>query len=324
MTPRAIIASAFAFAAAVALAAPAQAAPPHAAPYRAPRTSFGAPDLQGVWSNASMTRLERPAAAGALVVSDAEAANVERRLTEQLAKAQSGLAVGQYENEWLEGVDHLARISGQVRTSWLVSTADGKLPYTAEGLARSSASVYSMDGPEARGNSERCISGGMGSAGVPILNQVAAAHYQIVQTRDAVVVVSESNHDAHVIRLNGAHLPPNVRVWIGDSIGHWEKDTLVVESTNFRPDEVDHYQMILSPAARVTERFTRTSPTEIRYEFTVEDPTYYSQVWRGEMPFVAAKGPVFEYACHEGNYSLPNVLAGARHEEAVAKAAAGH
>jgi hypothetical protein len=290
--------------------------------YRAPRTSFGAPDLQGVWSNASMTRLERPSVAGALIVSDAEAALLERRLTEQVAKTQSSLPVGQYDNEWLEGVDHLARISGQARTSWVASPADGKLPYTAEGLVRSRAykgSAYSMEGPETRSNSERCISGGMGSAGVPILNQVAAAHYQIVQTRDAVVIVSESNHDARVIRLNGGHLPPNVRVWIGDSIGHWEKDTLVVESTNFRPDETDHSQMILSPDARVTERFTRTSRTEIRYEFTVDDPADYSQVWRGEMPFVAAKGPVFEYACHEGNYSLPNVLAGARHEEAMAR-----
>ena len=294
--------------------------------YRAPRTSFGATDLQGVWSNASMTRLERPSAAGALIVSEAEAPSLERRLTESLAKSQSSLPVGQYDNEWLEGVDHLARISGQARTSWLVSPADGKLPYTAEGLARFRGflgSAYTRDGPERRSNSERCISGGMGSAGVPILNQVAAAHYQIVQTRDAVVIVSESNHDARIIRLNGAHLPPNVRVWIGDSIGHWEKDTLVVESTNFRPDEVDHAQMILSPGATVTERFTRTSPTEIRYEFTVDDPADYSQVWRGEMPFVAAKGPVFEYACHEGNYSLANVLAGARHEEAVAKMAAG-
>jgi hypothetical protein len=306
---------------ALSLAGLALAAP--ASNYRSPRTASGAPDLQGVWSNASMTRLERPPEASSLVVSEQEASVLERRLIAKQRKVDGADTVGQYDSEWLEGVDHLARLGGQARTSWLVSPADGKLPFTAEGNrqvdAIRAARLTAFDGPEARSVSERCLSSGMGSGGAPILNQVAAALYQIVQTRDAVVIVSESNHEARIIPLNGHHLPQQMRVWMGDPLGHWEKDTLVVESTNFRADESNRMQMILSADAKVTERFTRTSPTEIRYEFTIEDPAFYSQSWRAEMPFVASKGAIFEFACHEGNYSLPDTLAGARYQDMLAR-----
>lgn len=291
--------------------------------YRAPRTASGAPDLQGVWSNASMTRLERPPEASSLVVSDQEAPALERRLIAKQKKVDSADTVGQYDSEWLEGVDHLARLGGQARTSWLVSPADGKLPYTAEGNrqveAIRAARLTAFDGPESRNVSERCLSSGMGSGGAPILNQVAAALYKIVQTRDAVVIMSESNHEARIIPLSGHHLPQHMRVWMGDPLGHWEKDTLVVESTNFRADESNRMQMILSGDGKVTERFTRMSPTEIRYEFTIEDSAFYSQPWRAEMPLVASTSPIFEFACHEGNYSLPDTLAGARYQEMSAK-----
>ena len=287
--------------------------------FRTLRTASRAPDLEGVWSNASMTRLERPAEASSLVVSEQEASLLERRLLAKQKKIDAADPVGQQDSEWLEGVDHLARLGGEVRTSWLVSPADGKLPFTAEGqrqkAAIAAARLTAFDGPEARNVSERCLSAGMGSGGAPILNQVAAALYQIVQTRDAVVILSESNHESRIIPLSGHHLPQQMRVWMGDPLGHWEKDTLVVESTNFRADESFRGQMLLSAEAKVTERFTRTSPTEIRYEFTVEDRALYSQPWRAEMPFVASKGPIYEYACHEGNYSLPNTLAGARYQE---------
>src|SRR5688572_9498661 len=141
----------------------------------------------------------------------------------------------------------------------------------------------------------------------------------MVQTRDTVVILVEMNHDARIIRLNGKHLPRQVRPWLGDSVGRWEGDTLVVETTNFNPGEslrLNYNQSFyISTAGKVIERFKRVSSTEILYEFTVEDPDIYSQPWRAEMVMTASTGQLFEYACHEGNYALPGILAGARKEE---------
>jgi hypothetical protein len=158
-----------------------------------------------------------------------------------------------------------------------------------------------------------------------MLNVLYNNNYQIVQTADSVAIVVEMNHDVRTIRLNAkGHLPPSIRPWMGDSIGRWEGETLVVETTNFNPGEsLRPYfgaTMYLSKDAKVTERFTRVSPTQILYQFAVEDPTVFSQTWRGEMPLNATKGPVYEYACHEGNYALPGILAGARHGEKEGKA----
>lgn len=166
-----------------------------------------------------------------------------------------------------------------------------------------------------------------GASGPPVLNSPYAANYQIVQTPDRVVIVAESNGEARIVRLNSAHAPPGMRSIAGDSIGHWEKDTLVVETTNFQAGESYRPAPYMSAEAKVTERFTRVSPTELRYEFSVEDPAVFTQVWRGEEPFLAAKGPLYESACHEGNYSLPSILAGARRAEAQPKpteATTGH
>jgi len=142
-----------------------------------------------------------------------------------------------------------------------------------------------------------------------------------VQTANAVAILSEVNHDVRIVRLNAQHVPPAIRPWMGYSIGHWEKGTLVVETTNFNPRDAFHVQLELSPNTRIVERFTRISATEIFYEFTVEDSTIYTQPWRGEMVFRASKDPIYEVACHEGNYSLAGVLAGARQDEAKAAAA---
>ena len=141
-----------------------------------------------------------------------------------------------------------------------------------------------------------------------------------MQSPDSVAIVVEMNHDVRTIRLNAkGHLPPSIRPWMGDSIGHWEGETLVVETTNFNPGEsLRPYfgaTMYLSKDAKVTERFTRVSPTQIVYQFAVEDPQIFSQTWKAEMPLNATKGPVYEYACHEGNYALPGILAGARRDE---------
>jgi hypothetical protein len=137
-------------------------------------------------------------------------------------------------------------------------------------------------------------------------------NYQIVQTKDTVMILVEMVHDTRVIRIGGQHLPPSIRTWMGDSIGHYEGDTLIVETTNFNDQQ--SFQGA-SENRKVTERFTRIAPNKILYRFTVEDPTAYAKPFSGELAFNAAQGNIYEYACHEGNYALPGVLAGAREQE---------
>jgi len=147
-------------------------------------------------------------------------------------------------------------------------------------------------------------------------------NYQIVQSPGHVLILVEMNHDARIVRIDGEHLPDHVRPWLGDSIGWWEGDTLVVETTNFHPDQEFRpailHTLYLPFDAKVTERFTRVADDVILYEFEVEHPTHYTQSWRAQIPLNAAAGPIFEYACHEGNYALPSILAGARAEERAA------
>ena len=311
------------------VAAGASAAPPA---YHAPRNALGQPDLQGVWTNASLTQLQRPAMFKALTLTDEQAREVERRRAEARARADkptdpnsgappSGNDPGGYNAGWTDPGVSLGRINGQVRTSWIVDPADGRLPYTTAGHAAYVEALRkarnSWDGPENRPLGERCILGFGSTAGPPMLNVLYNNNYQIVQAKDAVAIVVEMNHDARIVRLTtDKHLPGHMRPWVGDSIGHWEGETLVVETTNFNPGEslrpyFDN-SILLSPNAKVTERFTRVSPTQILYQFSVDDPATYSMAWKAEMPLNAAKGPVYEYACHEGNYALPGILAGAR------------
>jgi hypothetical protein len=311
-----------------------------AAEYHAPKNAFGQPDLQGVWTNASLTSLERPAMFKSLTISEAQAKAFEQSRANMRAAADKpsdptagappvANDPGGYNAAWTDPGTALGRIKGEVRTSWLTDPADGKLPYSAEGrktfervLKRARSD---FGGPEIRPLGERCILGFGSSAGPPMLNVLYNNNYQIVQTPEQVAIVVEMNHDVRTIRLNAkTHLPPTIRPWMGDSIGRWEGETLVVETTNFNPGEsLRPYfgaTMYLSKDARVTERFTRVSPTQILYQFAVEDPSVFSQVWRGEMPLNATKGPVYEYACHEGNYALPGILAGARQAEKEGKA----
>ncbi len=144
-------------------------------------------------------------------------------------------------------------------------------------------------------------------------------YYQIVQSPGFVMILVEMNHDARIIRIDGERLPEPIRPWLGDSIGHWEGDTLVVETTQFNPGQSFRgslrHRIYMSSDAKVVERFTRVGPKEILYAFSVEDPTVFTQVWRGEVPMLAAKGRIYEYACHEGNYSMTGILAGAREED---------
>jgi hypothetical protein len=295
--------------------------------YRAPRDAYGHPDLGGIWTSTSLTELERPASLKALTITDAEAAAFEQRRTKEFASVEDGVGGRASELDFWAPAAKLARIDGKARSSWIVDPADGRLPYTAEGQAavkRMRAAINDASNPETRNPSERCLLVGFGGAGPPMLNGPYASEYEFVQTRDAVAIHLESVHDVRIVRTNTTtHLPANVRPWLGDSIGRWEGETLVVETTNFNPGDAFKAPtgIYISADAKVTERFTRVAPGRLMYEFSVEEPKTFSQVWRAQMVVEATKGPIYEYACHEGNYSLPGILAGARREEADARVA---
>jgi len=285
---------------------------------------WGAPDLEGDWTTFSRTPLERPDGVAELTLSEADAAALEKTLNQRIIHPADD-PFGQGESEWYpEG--RLARVGGQARTSWIVSPADGRVPYKPEarklfdaGRARQS---QGFDNPEDRPPQEQCLIGTRGVSGPPLLTALYPTNIQIVQTANTIAILSEMNHDVRIVRLNASHIPAAIRPWMGDSIGRWEKGTLVVETTNFNPRDAFHVQFELSANTRIVERFTRISATDIFYEFSVQDPALYTQPWRGEMVFRASKDPIYEVACHEGNYSLGGVLAGARQDEARAAAKA--
>jgi hypothetical protein len=285
--------------------------------YRAPRNAYGAPDLNGVWNNNALTRLQRPAGLLPLVVRAADMPDAERKLMSSYSPPSTAANVGGTESEWWDGA-HLARVDGELRTSWLVDPGDGQLPYTAEGKRRvalfAQAQIESFDGPESRPVAgDRCLLPSWGAMGPVMLNAPYNANYRFVQTRDQVAIVAENNSELRIIRIGAAHLPAKIRPWTGDSIGHWEKDTLVVETTNLRADApLSQAPFFFTAGARVVERFTRVAPAALKYEFTVEDPTIFTRPWRAEMAFVATNAVLYEFACHEGNYAMTNVLAGAR------------
>lgn len=305
--------------------------------YRAPRTSFGDPDLGGLWTNSSVTTLERAPGATKLVVTPQEAATIEAAVKRwsdgdkaptnpNEGAPRAGADVGGYNSFWIDLGAKLAVVMGEIRTSWIVDPPTGRIPYTEEGrrqmIAAATAQSRNFDGPEVRSMGERCIVGYGSSGGPPMLNVLYNNNYRIVQSPGYVTIVVEMNHDARIIRLGGVHPPDSVRLWMGDSIGRWEGDTLVVETTNLHPDQrftADiRHRLYVAPNATVTERFTRVAKDEIVYEFKVEAAGAYTQPWRGEMPLRATKGPMYEYACHEGNYSMPNILSGARVQEKAA------
>jgi len=312
------------FAVVVALGLPAAGA---ARPFRAPCDAYGAPDLNGVWNNNALTRLQRAPGLLPLVVQPAEAAAAERKLMAGYAPEGTAANVGGTQSEWWDGA-HLARVDGELRTSWLVDPDDGQLPYTAEGKRRAAAfakaQLESFDGPEARPVAgDRCLLPSWGAMGPVMLNSPYNANYRFVQTRDQIAIMAENNDELRIIRIGAAHLPAQIRPWTGDSVGRWEKDTLVVETTNLRADApLSQAPFFFTAGARVVERFTRVSPTALKYEFTVEDPAIFARPWRAEMTFVATGATLYEFACHEGNYAMSNVLAGARaaEREAVGKA----
>lgn len=303
--------------------------------YRAPRTPYGQPDLQGVWNYATLTPFERDVKFGdRLILSLEEAAALERRAAETVAQAQAPTAASTTADEvpcglnhescainngWEDAGAHLMRLDGQARSSILTAPADGRVPYTVLGRAHRLTVLgddLPRDNPEERTVMERCLMHPM-QGGPPMLPAMYNNNLQIVQTRDHVVILVEDVHDARIVRLGGTHGPPQIRQWMGDSVGHWEGETLVVETTNQRAEQAVHGQ---GPAARVTEWFTRIGPSQILYRFAMEDPEAYTQPWRGEMVLEASKGPIYEYGCHEGDRGMEGILGGARYEERAAAA----
>jgi len=293
------------------------ASPLAAAPYHVPRTPWGAPNLQGAWSNFSLTRLERAPGVPAKIGRRDDLAAIERTIYDHILPDDE---LGNKDSEWWPA-SHLARVDGEVRTSWVTSTADGRIPYTPEGLAHRNAAraraFSDFDGPESRNTSERCLLPGFSAASPPMQNSPTSPGYMIVQTKDAVVIVSESNSQVRIVRLGAQHDLPGGRAWNGDSIGHWEKDTLVVDTVGFRPEESFRAPIFyIGPDAHVVERFTRTGKDEIRYAFRVEDAANYREPWSGDLVFRSLESPIYESACHEGNSSLAGILSGARYVEA--------
>jgi hypothetical protein len=297
-----------------------------------PRVSDGHPDLQGVWTNATITPMERPAAyASKLSLTDAEAKQFEKDAAKELAdvdgKSESPLlaaagsnGTGGYNILFIDRGSELARVDGQKRTSLIIDPPDGKMPAkTKESQKRMAAIIRSYmvyDGVKDRPASERCLIGFGSTSGPPMMPVLYNNNYQIVQTKDAVMILVEMVHDVRVIRINGTHAPSSVREWLGDSIGHWEGDTLVVDTTNFNDQTLFNGA---SPDLHVIERFKRVDAGTILYRVTIDDPATFTKPWTMEYPFVAARGPVYEYACHEGNYAMTDILGGARKADAEKK-----
>ena len=297
----------------------------------APRTPWGAPDLQGVYSIATVTMLERGEQfGGELVISAEEAARVGETgetYLDDLVNSVGGAEaeVGGYNTFWMDPGERMAVINGEIRTSIIVEPEDGRLPW-AEGAQRMIFSrmgnAGAFDGPEARPMGERCLVGFGSSGGPPMLPVLYNNHSRIVQTPDYVMILAEMNHDARIIRMRDSE-HSEIQKWLGDSIGYYDGDTLVVETTNFHDQEgfrgaLRHF-LYLTPQAKITERFTRLDEQTLLYRFTVDDPAVYSRPWTGELPMNAVDDRIYEYACHEGNYALPGILAGARKQELEAE-----
>ena len=330
-----------------ALGAPAKAV--KASVWKVSHNSFGQPDLTGYWSNVSMTPESRPPTAkGATYTleeahraesADAEAAvNANKPIDPNEGKptaggtkaapgerpefTAAGGGTGGYDRGWLDPGTGYMRVNGQPRTG-ILTTPDGKVPATITGKREAAyrGGLGSFDNPEDRQMGERCIMGFGRNAGPPMLaNGFYNNDYQIVQTKDQIDIQIEMIHDVRQIRLNSTHRTDGIRPQMGDSIGHFEGDTLVVETTNIPQVQAYHGSW---KDLTVTERFTRVGPDRLHYSFTIHDPTLWAADWGGEYEFHPLKGVIYEYACHEGNYALEHILAGARADEQRAKQSKG-
>ena len=285
-----------------------------------PHTADGHTDLQGTWTNATLTPMERPAEfAGKATVTDQEARAYEKKDldTNDIDKpdapllARAGSAeTGGYNNLFIDRGSELARVDGVKRTSLIIDPPDGKVPPLTEQARQPRGRGFDRyDSVADRPLAERCLLGFGSTSGPPMLPVLYNNNYQIVQTPDTVMILIEMVHDVRIIRMNGTHAPASIRKWLGDSIGRWEGDTLVVDTTNFTGKTKFRGA---SENLHVIERFKRVDAETILYRATIDDPSTFTKQWTMEYPFRAAAGPVFEYACHEGNYAMPDILGGAR------------
>ncbi|HWF09933.1 MAG TPA: hypothetical protein VG297_15805 [Bryobacteraceae bacterium] len=305
--------------------------------WKAPRTPDGHPDFQGVWSNNSATPLERPKIVeGRPYLTEQEVAALKKKAAELFDDGNSDAAffdqtfeavlsnvkgtksgfkstdgqTGDYSSVWTESRDW------DNRTSLITDPADGRLPpMTQEAQERQRARLSaagtrgSPAGPEDRSLSERCI-----TYGTPQLVAGYQSYRQIVQSGGVVAIETEMIHDTRVIPIGGSpHVPASVQTWDGDARGHWEGDTLVVDSTNFKPGA---FRNVSTEKLHVVERFTRTGPETLQWEVKIDDPGAWTKPWTAKIFLKRANKEVFEYACHEGNYGLVDILSGARREDA--------
>ncbi|HEY8572582.1 hypothetical protein [Phenylobacterium sp.] len=277
-----------------------------------------APSLEGDWTTSTLTPYARPADFKTLIVPEAEAAAYERQRRGKPPEAAKD-EVGGDETDWWETDEPLMRVRGQARSSWIVSPADGRVPFTAEAQAgnraRQARTRGDFSGPEVRPDGERCLAG----IAPPLSSGGANDGFQIVQTASAVVIRTERANSARIVRLGGAHAPASIRTRDGESVGWWEGATLVVDTRNFADATTPPGPGEDRSTLRVIERFTRTGPKELHYAFFLSNPGRYKQPVQGETVFRATKAAIYEVACHEGNYALTNILAGARVQEADAK-----
>ena len=321
-----------------------------------PRTSDGRPNLQGNWTNATITPLERLGTDRPLVLTEEAAKdeetktqnaidaretdsdpnraappvggearkspNAEPTYLERVWQAGAGV-VGGYNSFWVDPGDRVLRVDGQPRSSILIDPPNGRVPgLTPEARTRLAAAAEArkkaggeFDHPELRPLAERCITSFGNNLGPPMLpNYFYNNSYTVVQTKDSVMILTEMVHDVRTVRMGGTHPPSSFRQWFGDSIGRWEGDTLVIETTNFHPN---HGFRGSWENLKVIERLTRKDAVTLKYRFTVEDPTTFTAPFTGELEFraMAPDEQVYEYACHEANYGLEGVMSGARAQE---------
>ena len=295
-----------------------------------PRTAWGDPDLQGVWDFRTLTPLERPdaladveafasdEAAAEFAAATAHALDADRRDGSDQSFGFGSDIERAYNQFWM---DYGSNLTEDRRTSLIVDPPDGKIPWTPEGRERPGtfARAFSgmvTEGPEDRALSERCILGF--NAGPPMTPSAYNNNMQLFQTPDTVVLFNEMVHDARIVPLDGRpHVADSLRQWMGSSRGRWEGDTLVVETTNFLRETSFTGS---SANLHLVERFTRVADGTLLYEFTASDPTTYTRAWTAQVPMRLSDGNLYEYACHEGNYGMFNLLAGARAEEREAAA----
>jgi hypothetical protein len=299
--------------------------------YMAPQLNIGVPDLQGTWTYETRTALERPEQYDSLEIDETTMFETLEPTTQILDDYQNfgtnrqadPANVGGYDPAYFSIGDTLAKIDGQYRTSIIVDPPNGKIPWREQAFAtrRQQAqaifgfpeSLGRSDGPEGRPLSDRCLKAF--SSSTPFLSSVYNNNMQIIQSPDHVVLVVEMVHDARIVKIDAEHAQLPYKKWLGDSVGYYDGNTLVVKTRDFNNWEVaGGFGVSASSNMLLTERFTRVGDDEIVYSFTIEDPDLYMQPWTGEMPMRSSDG-LYEYACHEGNHALPGILAGARRLE---------